>query len=324
MLIRRCRSALTRKSISCAAFCAAILVFATCARPARAQEVALTFDDLPEHGPLPPGVSRTDVAGSILKTLKEAHAPATYGFINASKLDASPGEIEVLKLWRAAGQPLGSHTYTHMSLTANTPEAFEKDIAKNEPVLRSLMGNAGWHWFRYPFLWEGDTLEKRHAIRDYLERNHYRIAQVTLDFEDYAWNAPYARCAAKKDEKAVAWLKESYLATADQYIALDQQLSQLVFGRDIKHVLLLHIGAFDARMLPELLDHLKAKGFKLVTLEEAESDPAYQTDPDAPLKYGGTLLEQLVEARGIPYPSHPEKPMKELAAICRDAAATPH
>ena len=308
----------------CAAFCAAILVFATYAGPARAQEVALTFDDLPAHGPLPPGVSRTDVAKSILKTLKEAHAPATYGFINASKLEQSPGDIEVLKLWREAGQPLGNHTYTHMSLTANTPEAFEEDIARNEPVLKSLMGTGGWRWLRYPFLWEGDTLEKRHAVRDYLKQNHYRIAQVTLDFEDYAWNAPYARCAAQKDEKAIAWLMESYLATADQYIALDQQLSKLVFGRDIKHVLLLHIGAFDARMLPELLNHLKAKGFKLVTLQEAETDPAYETDPDAPLKYGGTLLEQLVEARGIPYPPHPEKPMKELAATCRDAAAASH
>jgi len=79
--------------------CAAILLFATCAGPARAQEVALTFDDLPEHGPLPPGVSRTDITKSILKTLEETHAPATYGFINASKLDASPEEIEVLKLW---------------------------------------------------------------------------------------------------------------------------------------------------------------------------------------------------------------------------------
>jgi len=179
------------------------------------------------------------------------------------------------------------------------------------------MGGKDWRWFRYPFLWEGDTLEKRHAVRAYLKDNHYRVAQVTLDFEDYAWNPAYARCAAKNDAKAIAWLKESYLATAEQYIALDQQLANMVFGRDIKHVLLLHIGAFDAVMLPDLLDLLEKKGFRFVTLREAQSDPAYETDPDAPLKYGGTLLEQLVESRGLKYPPVAEKPMKQLAAICQ-------
>src|ERR1039458_3810809 len=37
---------------------------------------------------------------------------------------------------------------------------------------------------------------------------------------------------------------------------------------------------------------LQKKGFTLVTLEEAEIDPAYETDPDAGSKYGGTLLEE--------------------------------
>jgi len=34
-----------------------------------------------------------------------------------------------------------------------------------------LMVGQDWHWFRYPFLWEGDTLEKRHAVRAYLKQN---------------------------------------------------------------------------------------------------------------------------------------------------------
>ena len=40
-----------------------------------AQEVALTFDDLPAHGPVPEGLSRVDIIKSILKDLKTAHAP---------------------------------------------------------------------------------------------------------------------------------------------------------------------------------------------------------------------------------------------------------
>lgn len=160
------------------------------AAAAAAQEVALTFDDLPAHGPLPPGMTRLDIAKSIIATLKAANAPQVYGFLNAVKLEQVLEDRAVLEEWRAAGFMLGNHTYTHMSLTDNTAEAFEKDIAANEPVLRSLMGNEDWHWFRYPFLWEGETLEKRNTVRAYLKDHGYRIAQVTLDFEDYAWNAP--------------------------------------------------------------------------------------------------------------------------------------
>ncbi len=301
----------------CTRFLVTVVFLAACAPFAVAQEVALTFDDLPSHGPLPPGMTRLELAKKIIATLKAANAPQIYGFINAVKLEQVPEDLAVLEEWRAAGFMLGNHTYTHMSLTGSTVEAFEKDIAANEPALRSLMGKEDWHWFRYPFLWEGETLEKRNAVRAYLKDHGYRVAQVTLDFEDYAWNAPYARCLAEKDEKSIEWLKSSYLDTAQQYLKLDQELSQMLFGRDIKHVMLLHLGGFQTVMLPQLIDLLKQKGFHFVTLEEAESDPAYESNPNAGLKYGGTLLEQVIEAKHISYPPVPPKPMKELEAICK-------
>lgn len=154
-------------------------------------------------------------------------------------------------------------------------------------------------------------------MRTYLRDHGYRVAQVTLDFEDYAWNAPYARCVGKNDQQAIAWLKSSYLDTARQYIDLDQKMSQMLFGRDVKHVMLLHLGGFQTVMLPPLIDLLKQKGFRLVTLDEAESDPAYQSNPNAGLKYGGTFLEQTIEAQHLKYPPVPPKPMKELDAVCR-------
>ena len=230
--------------VRCSRFLAFVTFFVALPAMAAAQEVALTFDDLPAHGPLPPGMTRLEVAKSIIATLQAANAPQVYGFINAVKLEQVPEDRAVLEEWRAAGYLLGNHTWSHMSLTDNTAEAFEKEIAANEPALRSLMGKEDWHWFRYPFLWEGETIEKRDAVRAYLKDQGYRVAQVTLDFEDYAWNAPYARCVAKNNQKSIEWLRSSYLDTARQYIELDQKMSQLVFGRDVKHVMLLHSAAF--------------------------------------------------------------------------------
>ena len=297
------------------AFLCILLPF-LCAAPSVSQQVAFTFDDLPAHGDLPPGQTRLGVAESILRTLRDQHMPPVYGFVNAAKLEKIPEDSAVLKGWRAAGEPLGSHTYSHPSLNELTPAQFEADIARNEPVLSKLMAGQDWHWFRYPFLWEGDTLEKRHAVRTYLQQNGYQIAQVSLDFEDYLWNAPYARCVAKRDDKSIQTLRESYLATADQYITVFREITHTLYGRDIRYVLLLHIGAFDAKMLPDLIDLFRRRGFTFTTLPQAMKDPVYREDPDMALKYGGAFQEQVAAARHIKFPPN-SKPYKELEAACR-------
>ena len=195
-------------------------------------------------------------------------------------------------------------------------DEFDKNVAADEPELKLLMGGQTWRWFRYPYLWEGDTLEKRHAVRQYLKEHKYHVAQVTLDFEDYLWNGPYARCVEKNDAASIEWLKSSYMATATEYIGLGRKMATLIYGRDIRHVLLLHIGAFDAVMLPRLLNFMKNEGFKFVTLGEAEKDPVYRIDPDVALKDGGTLLDQMMEAKHIKFPQN-EKPYEQLNALCR-------
>jgi peptidoglycan-N-acetylglucosamine deacetylase len=283
-----------------------------------AQKLAITFDDLPLNGLLPPGVTRVETTKNVLEILKKRHVPPVYGFINAKKLEGSADGAEALKLW-AAAEPLGNHTYSHMDLEQNPPEAFEREIEENEPVLELLKGEAKdpWHWFRYPYLHEGDTVEKRRAVRAYLKTHGYTVAQVTLDWEDYLWNTAYARCAAKDDKKSIEWLRSSYLSTASEFLDLGREQAKLIYGREISYVLLMHLGAYSSTILPEALDLLKKKGFKLVTLEEAQSDAAYESDPDVGLHDAGTLLDQMMQVKGIKYPEHAEKPYKEVEGVCQ-------
>jgi len=286
------------------------------AAPCAAQKLAITFDDLPLNGTLPPGISQVETTRNVLAILKKHHLPPIYGFVNAKKLEGNSDGADALKLW-AAAEPVGNHTYSHMDLEPNTAEAFARDIAENEPALELLAPKADWHWLRYPYLHEGDTVEKRRAVRAWLKTHGYRIAQVTLDWEDYLWNFAYARCAAMNDQKAIAWLRTSYLNTASDFLDLGRQQAKLIYGHEINHVLLLHLGSYSSTILPDMLDLLKKKGFKLVTLEESESDPAYDGDPDVGLHDAGTLLDQWMQVKQIKYPAHADKPYKELDSVCR-------
>ncbi len=289
----------------------------TDSNPDAAPEVALTFDDLPAHGPLAAGLTRLDIASSIIRTLQTTHAPPAYGFVNAKRLQEDPSTAQVLQLWRDAGFPLGNHTFSHMDRNTNPADAFEQDLLADEPTLQKFMGDQDWHWLRFPYLREGDTVEKHRAITAFLKEHRYKVAEVTLSFGDYAYNEPYARCLARNDQPGIELLKQSYLSGASDSLSQGQELSRLIYGRDIRHVMLLHIGGFETIMLPQLLDLLKQRGFKLITLQDAESDPAYSTDADLSGDWGGTFLDQMLRAKHLTKPKQPENRLISLDALCR-------
>jgi lysophospholipase L1-like esterase len=264
--------------------------------------IALTFDDLPAHGPLPPGGDRLVIADTIIAALRKHNAPA-LGFVNGGFGVDDPRSPAVLAHWRTAGLPLGNHTFNHLNLSQSSAAEFEAQTEKNEGVIAPLMAGQDWHWLRYPFLAEGDTPAKRDAVRTWLAGRGYKAAAVTMSFGDYAWNDAYARCVAKGDVRAIDALERSYLESARTEAMRETALSHTAVKRDVPLVLLMHLGAFDARMIDRLLDQYAAMGYRFVSLAEAESDPFYAgaTDLHAP---GPTpTLEAAAAARGIPVPA---------------------
>src|SRR5258708_8461207 len=115
------------------------------------QKVAITMDDLPLNGMLPPGVTRAETTRNVLAIFKRRHVPPVYGFVNAKKLEGNADGAEALRLW-AAAEPVGNHTYAHMDLEQNTPEVFEREIEEDEPTFELRDGKDSWHCVRYPTL----------------------------------------------------------------------------------------------------------------------------------------------------------------------------
>jgi peptidoglycan/xylan/chitin deacetylase (PgdA/CDA1 family) len=277
--------------------------------PAAARDIAITFDDLPAHAALPSGMTRLQVAQEVIAALKAAGVPKVYGFINGVALGREPGTEAVLTAWRDAGFPLGNHGWAHLSLDRIDQAQFESELTRNQPVLAQLMRGKDWHWFRFPFLDEayGDPA-KRATSRAWLAGRGYRIAAVTASFGDYAFNDPYARCAAKGDTGAIAQLEHAYLDAATDSIRQTERAEKAQFGRTPPDILLMHIGAFDAHMLPRLLALYKARGFHFITLPKAAKDPANigLVDPKLPPLPGRMLGDAGSDAR-----------LSQIGELCR-------
>ena len=276
-------------------------------------EIAITIDDLPVHAPYPPGTTPTQVNEQMIAALKAGGIPV-IGFVNGVGTEQHPETLDVLPKWRAAGLLLGNHTWTHPHLSAITIPQFEDELIKGDPLLSRLGDGSDWHWFRYPFLDEGKDEAQRAAARQILAKHGYRVADVTTSFSDWAFTPAWARCNAAGDMAAVAELERMYIDAAKESISVARRTAHALYGRDIPYVLLMHISAMSAHMMPQVITLYRDAGFRFVTIREAESDPVYR--PDIDLSLPGRVSEwKLAQQKGVKLPQATELGAK-LDTMC--------
>lgn len=269
-----------------------------------ATQLSITVDDLPSSGSETINMSKTIIASKIIETLKSNKIPEVYGFVNAKLVKNMPEHQEILKQWKAAGYLLGNHTYSHLDYVNSSTDDFILDIEKNESTLIDYASNIKEiKVFRYPFLNEGENNLKRYALRSYLSKRNYRIAQVTIDFEDWAWLAPLNRCLAQgltHESSKIQELKKSYLDHAMLNYSASLKNSEIIWGRNkIKHILLLHLNAPTSLWLGDLLKQLKTMKVKFISSKDALRDSFYDEDTTYNGTTGKTFIMQALETRRI-------------------------
>jgi peptidoglycan/xylan/chitin deacetylase (PgdA/CDA1 family) len=283
-------------------------------------EVAVTVDDLPLHGPLLEGQTRMDLARTMTAVFRAHGLPPVHGFVNGAAVEGNPWSEEVLAIWKKAGHLLGNHSWAHRNLDDTPLEQYLADIARNEPLLARLEPNpAAWHVYRYPYLHEGADLEKRRAVRRALAERGYTIAEVSLDGDDWAFSSPLARCAAKHDAAAMAQLRADFIAVQVDELRRMRALGKILEQRELRHVLLLHLGVADVDALDGLLTAYEREGVRWVTLERALADPFYAQDPDIAFKSGAAFPYVVARARGVKVepPIYQRGLEERLETICR-------
>jgi peptidoglycan-N-acetylglucosamine deacetylase len=284
--------------------------------------LAVTVDDLPAHAGLAPGWTRAAVASAMLHALHDNGISQAYGFANGYMEKYEPGVDQVLRQWLEAGYPLGNHTYDHLNLAEVPSQTYIANIASLDRLLQTIAPNHPLirrrHVFRYPYLAEGDTLEKRNAVRSYLFRNGYSIGEVTTDFNDWAWNDAYVRCAGQNNKDTMAWLEAHVIPDAEWHLDGSAAMAYRLFHRNVPQILVVHLGVFEAVMLDKILKDLSTHGVKYITLNEALSDAVYDINPNRGFAGGETFFKQIADARRIDVTKYIEGnyPVKMLNALC--------
>jgi len=265
----------------------------------QAQSVAITFDDGPHLG-AGPRLTPLERNAALLKALAGQKARAAL-FITLGNGADRPEGLALAKAWGDAGHILGNHTVTHLDLNAaaTTLAAYQKEILDCGAAVGTLPGYK--KWFRFTFLREGNTPEKRDGMRTFLQKQGYRNAYVTLDTSDWRMDQRLREVLAKRPDADLAPLRKVYLAHLRQRAGAYRDLSRQLLGREIPQVLLLHHNLLNALFLRDVLSQFKTMGWPIIDPETAFADPVYALQPERP-RPGQSLLLSIARSQGITVP----------------------
>ena len=239
------------------------------------QEIALTFDDAPvADGAFFTGVQRTS---KIIEILKKYDVKQVAFFVVTSQIDGEG--LQRLKMYADAGHLLANHSHSHNWIRVMGTAHYIRDFQKADSILKATKLPYQ-RWYRYPFLDEGETKTSRDSIRAALATLSLMNAYITIDNYDWYINSAAAKAIQNNIKINYSELKKFYIEHIWNSIQFYDNIGSQVLGRSPKHVLLLHENDMAALFLGDLIQFLKEKGWKIISPEDAYSDPIAQEIPD--------------------------------------------
>lgn len=278
------------------------------------REVAVTFDDLPgvqTGGAYCSPKTLENINRRLIASLKKHQVPA-LGLVVESRIcesekSALPG---LLRMWLDAGLQLGNHSFSHFDLN-NTPlAAYQADIIRGETVTQRLLNERGQRlkYFRHPYLHAGKDLETRAALERFLFERGYKIAPVTIDNQEWVFAEVYARALRGRDIQTQRRVKSAYIAYMNEIFEFFERRSIEVTGAEIRQILLLHVNPLNADCFDELVQMMKMRGYKFISIDEALEDPAYRLEETYAGPRGLSWIHRWSISKGLGMKDEPAEP----------------
>lgn len=264
-----------------------------CSFTALAKSLAFSFDDgvNPRLNP-----QANLINSSILNTL-QTNGLKSIIFPAIVKIGDADG-LQLVMQWGKQGHLIGNHSYSHYSLNAATTDLsqFIEDTQRAELILKPLTG-----WtarLRFPYLKEGDSVEKRDGLRHWLAAQHYQSGAVSIDASDWYYNQKYLALLKDNETEKIQRLKQAYIAHLLDRASYYDQLALQTIQRSPRHMLLLHTNAINAAFLQDAIDAFKQQHWQVIDANTAFRDSLYQMQANT-LPAGESILWALARQRGI-------------------------
>jgi len=133
-------------------------------------------------------------------------------------------------------------------------------------------------YFSYPFLNNGKTVEDKNRFENWLMNRGLRSVKYTFDNQEWMYSFAYDMARRDNDINTMKEIRIEYLDYMTKMLEHFEGYSQDMFGRDIAQTLVLTPSRLITDTADEFFGLLAKRGYKFVSMDEAQSDEAYQTE----------------------------------------------
>lgn len=260
---------------------------------ANCQSLALTFDDGPNMTD-GVGLSPAERNAAILRQLADAHLKS---ILFVTRTDADPKRNELIRQWGIQGHEVGNHTATHPDFDEVNLADYEQELLICERAIQDFPGFT--RRFRFPYLKEGDTVEKRDGFRAFLDAHAYKSGAVSIDASDWYYSQRLSARLKDRPKADTRPYRDAYLRHLYDRAQYYDGLSRQLLGRSVDHVVVLHHNLINALFLSDVIQMFRDKGWTLIDSEAAFKDPVYDKRPNT-LPAGESVLWALAKEKGVP------------------------
>lgn len=271
-------------------FAMIVLVLAL-ATTSHGAEVAITIDDFNLSNSVGMGSSERNL--KTLSALKKNKVKA-IGFVTTKYLD-DPKSMDAVKKWVSDGHIVANHTENHWKYNDKSFTEFSADILTADKKLQQF--STFQKIFRFPYLKEGDSVEKRDEMRAFLASNGYKNGHVSIDASDWYVNMRLLEKIKARGEVDYEKYRAFYLKHIWDRSVYYSELAKKTLGKDIKHTVLLHHNLTTALYLDDLIKMYKKNGWKVINAEVAFRDPTYKLAPKN-IPAGESIIWALAKEKG--------------------------
>ncbi|MBV9762681.1 MAG: polysaccharide deacetylase family protein [Acidobacteriaceae bacterium] len=228
--------------------------------------------------------------------LFDKHGVRIILFVTASHVE-DPSGRKLLNEWVDAGHTIGNHTYSHHTINARdrTLKDFETDVLEAEKILQPFATYQ--RIFRFPALKEGNSVEVRDGMRDFLRAHGFFNGRVTVDASDWYYaERLQSRLRIDPAFDASRFMDPYVQHIRDRSLYYDN-LAREVLGRSPRHTLLVHYSFLNSQFLRNVLDMYRVLNWRVISSSDAFRDPVFRAEPKT-VPAGESLIWALAKETG--------------------------